>query len=121
MESEVAVGLNPKNISESKNLWRSERDISTYPFQATRPLSVLFSIEIQVPLAAAIKIARGGSALQTQKADIASVAGLERFGLTFSRLGWVSFLLSPGFSAHAGGGKFKLRRPVKRLDLCLAL
>ena len=60
-------------------------------------------------------------ALRTQKADIASVAGLERFDLKFSRLGWVSFLLSPGFSAHAGGGKFKLRRLVKRLDLCLAL
>ncbi len=63
----------------------------------------------------------GQPALRTQKADIASVAGLERFDLKFSRLGWVSFLLSPGFSAHAGGGKFKLRRPVKRLDLCLAL
>ena len=57
----------------------------------------------------------------TQKADIGLVAELERFDPKFSRLGWVSFLLSPGFSAHAGGGKFKLRRLVKRLDLCLAL
>ncbi len=70
MEAEVAAGLNPKNISESKNVWKSERDISTYPFQATRPLSVLFSIEIQVPLSAAIEIARGWPALQTQKAAI---------------------------------------------------
>ncbi len=57
MEPEVAAGLNLKNF-RIKFCQRSEHDISTYPFQATRPLSVLFSIEIQVPLAAAIEIAR---------------------------------------------------------------
>ncbi len=119
MEAEVAAGLNLKNF-RIKFCQRSEHDISTYPFQATRPLSVLFSGPGSVPLSAAIKITRGARTLRTQKADIASVAGLERFDLKFSRLGWVSFLLSPGFSALAGGGKFKLRRPDKRLDLCLA-
>jgi hypothetical protein len=51
---------------------KSERDISTYPFQATRPLSVLFSIEIQVPLSAAIEIARGGRrfGLKKQTLDV---------------------------------------------------
>ncbi len=59
MEAEVAAGLNPKNISESKNVWKSGRDISTYPFQATRPRSVLFFTPGSVPLSAAIEIARG--------------------------------------------------------------
>ncbi len=63
MEAEVAAGLNLKKYMNR------EHYISTYPFQATRPLSVLFSIEIQVPLSAAIEIARGRPALQTQKAD----------------------------------------------------
>ncbi len=59
MEAEVAAGLNLKNF-RIKFCQRSEHDISTYPFQATRPLSVLFSVEIQVPLSAAIEIGRGG-------------------------------------------------------------
>ncbi len=64
MEAGIAAGLNLKKYMNR------EHYISTYPFQATRPLSVLFSIEIQVPLSAAIEIARGRPALQTRKADI---------------------------------------------------
>ncbi len=41
--------------------------MSTYPFQATRPLSVLFSIDIQVLLSAAIEIARGGRCFGLKK------------------------------------------------------
>jgi hypothetical protein len=38
------------------------------------------------------------------------VAEFECFDRKFNRLGWVSFLLSPGFSAPAGGGKQQLER-----------
>ncbi len=69
METEVAAGPNLKNF-RIKNFVKGEHHISTYPFQATRPLSVLFSIEIQVPLSAAIEIARGRPALRIQRADI---------------------------------------------------
>ncbi len=86
--------------------------MSTYPLGATQGPSDCSSIAIKGARPAAIEIARGGSALRTQKADIASVAGLERFDLKFSRLGWVSFLLSQVFSAHSGGGKFKLLPPA---------
>ena len=54
MEAEVAAGLNLKKYMNR------EHYISTYPFQATRPLSVLFSIEIRGARPAAIEIGRGG-------------------------------------------------------------
>ncbi len=60
MEAELAAGLNLKNISDSKNYQKGERVISTLPFSRGLGPSVLFSIEIQVPLSAATEITRGG-------------------------------------------------------------
>ena len=72
MEAEVAAGLNLKKYMNR------EHYISTYPFQATRPLSVLFSIEIKVPLSAAIEITRGGRRFGLKKRTLDGRSGEQK-------------------------------------------